>query len=95
MLAMSCQDVDLVRRLALVGEVWHKSADHGFTVSNRAAEATRLLAEPAKTKGKELFDEDAVKLQHLPQFEQSLGSFKALCDYNGKIMKARLKKKQW
>ena len=77
MLAMSCQDVCLIRRLGLVGETWHNSADNGFTVSSRSTEATRLMGLSAKDKRKEAFDENKAKLQYLPYFEKSLGSFKA------------------
>ena len=96
MLAMGCQDVDLVRRMNLVGVVEHKNKKDGFTVSNQPEEFDRLLASDGKAKRKEAFDENKAKLQHLPDFEKNvLGSFAKICEHNGKIMKARLKKGIW
>ena len=96
MLAMGCQDVCLVKRMGLVGVMEHRTGSHlGFTVSNREDMAKRLLGDSGKAKRKEGYEENAEKLKWLPEFEKSLGSFAAICKHNGKIMKARLKKKVW
>ena len=93
MLAMGCEDVCLVRRMNLVGEVEIKSFnDFGWTVSNREDAAGRLLSAPAKQMRKEHSEETQAMLENLPAHEKQLGTFKALCDFNGKLMKARLKK---
>ena len=71
MLAMGCQDVDLVRRMNLLGAVEHKNKMDGFTVSNQPEEFDRLLASDGKAKRKEADAENQAKLPHLPDFESA------------------------
>ena len=67
-----------------------KKKKDGFTVSNG------FLASDGKAKRKEAFDENKAKLQDLPDYEKNvLGSFAKICEHNGRIMKARLKKGIW
>ena len=86
MLAMGCQDVDLVRRMNLLGAVEHKNKMDGFTVSNQPEEFDRLLASDGKAKRKEADAENQAKLQHLPDFEKNeLGSFAKICERIWKV----------
>ena len=65
-------------------------------MGNRPEEFDRLLASDGKAKRKEAFDENKAKLQYLPDYEKNgFGSFAKICDHNGRIMKARLKKGIW
>ena len=91
MLAMGCQDVDLLRRMNLVGVVEHVSKNDGFTVSNRQEEFEGLLASDGKSRRKAKLDENKAKLKYLPDHEKKLG-FAAICRHNGAIMHARLDK---
>ena len=59
-------------------------------MGNRPEEFDRFLASDGKAKRKEAFDENKAKLQYLPDFGV-LSSLAKICDYNGKIMKARLR----
>ena len=95
MLAMGCQDVCLVRRMALIGVVEKRTGNYGFTVSNRENQAKRFLGNSAKAKRKQAWEENAEKLKWLPEYERSLGSFKEICNHNGRIMKTRLRQKIW
>ena len=96
MLAMGVQDVDLVRRMALIGSMEWRSGSTSFTVSNRPEEAKRLLsASSAKQKRAEKGKENDEKLKWLPEYEKSLGSFAKICDHNGRIMKLRAQNKIW
>ena len=95
MLGMSCQDVDLVRRLNLVGVVRLVNAQTSFTVSNREGESSRLMGLPAKQKRKEAAEETACKMANLGPRERALGSYDKISTHNKKIMQARLKKQQW
>ena len=83
---MGCQDVDLVRRMNLLGAVEHKNKMDGFTVSNQPEEFDRLLASDGKAKRKEADAENQAKLQHLPDFEKNeLGSFAKICERIWKV----------
>ena len=62
MLAMGCQDVDLVKRMWLIGGMEHRSGNHSFTVSNRPEESKRFLCNSgAKQKRKEKGQENDEK----------------------------------
>jgi len=96
MLAMGCQDVDLVKRMWLIGCMEHRSGSTSFTVSNRPEEVRRLLsARGAKEKRAEKGKENDEKLKWLPEYEKFLGSFAKICDHNGRVMKLRAQNKIW
>jgi len=96
MLAMGCQDVDLVKRMWLIGSLELRTSENAFTVSNRPEEVDRFLnRKGAQQKRKEKSKENAEKLKWLPEYEKNLGCFWKICDHNGKIMKKRAKKKIW
>ena len=76
MIAMGCQDADLVKRMWLIGSLELRSDSNSFTVSNRPDEAKRFLCDKsAKQKRAEKSKENAEKLKWLPAYEKSLGKF--------------------
>ena len=89
------EDIDFARRLALVGEVRHVSADTSFTVSNREAEISRLMEDSATQMRKEIVEEEDCKMMtmNLPEFERP--RYRELTIHNTKLMQTRLQKKQW